>query len=57
MTESVKPLLAAEVEPFPLIGDLVHMLLQLRLPTVTHILVGLELPVCDAWIAEVQAVT
>ena len=57
MADAAESLLAAEVEPFPLTADLVHMLFQLRLPTVSYIPVGLELQVRDAWIAEVQAVT
>ena len=56
MADAAEALLAAEVEPFPLTADLVHMLFHLRLPTVNYIPVGLVLQVRDAWITKVRAV-
>ena len=46
----------AEVQPFPLTVDLLHILFQLPTPTLLRIPSGLELQVRDAWIAEVQGV-
>ena len=57
MAHHAPDLLPAEVEPFPLTADILHILFQLRIPTVGRIPTGLELQVRDAWIAEVQAVT
>ena len=56
MAHIADDLLPAEVEPFPLTLEILHMVFQLRIPTVNRIPTGLELQVRDAWIGEVQAV-
>ena len=56
MGDEADDLLPTEVDPFPLTVEILHMVFQLRIPTVSRIPTGLELQVRDAWIAEVQAV-
>ena len=54
MTRVVDDVLLVEVEPFPFTPEILHMVFQLRIPTVSRVPTRSELYVCDAWIAEVK---
>ena len=57
MPQEAEALLRAEVEPFPLTADILHLCFQLQITTIPRIPSGPDLLLRDAWIEEVVSVT